>query len=108
KYFDRMLRITLTLLNKRREWHLGGSSCDEEEVFETLISKSVEEAEEIASYYDYLEVQPPENYRHLLDREVVQTEAQIIDIINNIVELGKRTDIPVVATGNVHNIDEHE
>src|SRR5690606_20328371 len=85
-----------------------GSACDQGEVFETLIQKSVDEAEEIADFYDYLEVQPPENYYHLIERELVQTEAQIIDIIRNIIELGKRTNKLVVATGNVHHVEEHE
>src|SRR5699024_5576362 len=58
--------------------------------------------------YDYIEVQPPENYAHLIERELVQTEAQILDIIRNIIELGKVTNKPVVATGNAHYIDSHE
>src|SRR5699024_10825284 len=35
-------------------------------------------------------------------------EAQVIEIMKSIVELGERLNIPVVATGNVHHLDEHE
>src|SRR5690606_7975156 len=48
------------------------------------------------------------NYYPLIEREVVQTEAQILDVIRNIVELGERLGKPVVATGNVHYIETHE
>ncbi|MBO1003771.1 PolC-type DNA polymerase III [Pseudogracilibacillus auburnensis] len=107
-YFYRVPRIPRSLLNKLREGILVGSACDQGEIFETLMQKSVDEAEEVAQFYDYLEVQPPENYGHLIERELIQTEAQILDIIRNILELGKRTDTLVVATSNAHYIDEHE
>src|SRR5699024_9440960 len=35
-------------------------------------------------------------------------EAQILDIISKIVDLGKRMDKTVVATGNVHYVDNHD
>ena len=108
KYFYRVPRIPRSLLTELREGILVGSACDEGEVFETLLQKSIDEAEEVAEFYDYIEVQPPENYYPLIERELVQTEAQIIDVIRNIVELGERTNKDVVATGNVHYIDEHE
>lgn len=108
EYFYRVPRIPRSLLTKMREGLFIGSACDQGEIFETLIQKSVDEAEEIADFYDFLEVQPPENYYHLIEREIVQTEAQIIDIIRNIIELGKRTNKIVVATGNVHHIEDHE
>src|SRR5699024_1106838 len=45
---------------------------------------------------------------HLLDRELVQNEAQILEIIKKLTDLGKRMNKPVVATGNAHYIDDHE
>ena len=107
-YFHRVPRIPRSLLTKHREGILVGSACEEGEVFETLLQKSLDDAEEVAQFYDYLEIQPPENYYPLIEREVVQTEAQILDVIRNIVELGERLGKPVVATGNVHYIETHE
>ena len=108
EYFYRVPRIPRSLLVKHREGILVGSACEEGEIFETLLQKSLDEAEEVAKFYDYLEIQPPENYYPLLEREVVQNEAQILDVIRNIVELGERTGKPVVATGNVHHLEEYE
>ncbi|MUV39925.1 DNA-directed DNA polymerase [Lentibacillus sp. JNUCC-1] len=107
-YFYRMPRIPRSLLNKMREGILIGSGCDKGEVFETMMQKSEEEAEKAAAFYDYIEVQPPANYTHLLGMDLVQSEAQLIDIITKLTKLGERLDKPVVATGNVHYIDEHE
>src|SRR5699024_10091889 len=87
---------------------LVGAACDNGEVFDTLMLKTIDEAQEVAKFYDYLEVQPPESYYPLIERDVIQNEAQILDILRNIVELGKRLDKPVVATGNVHYIHNRE
>ncbi|WP_156289097.1 PolC-type DNA polymerase III [Oceanobacillus salinisoli] len=107
-YFYRVPRIPRSVLQKYREGLLVGTACDHGEVFETMMQKSAEEAEQVAEFYDYIEVQPPTNYVHLIEKELVQNEAQILDIISKLVELGDRMNKPVVATGNVHYIDEHD
>lgn len=107
-YFYRTPRIPRSLLQKHREGLLIGSGCNNGELFETMLQKSVDEAENVAQFYDYIEVQPPHHYIGLLERDVVQNEAQILDVIKNLVELGKRLEKPVVATGNVHYLEDHE
>src|SRR5690625_149311 len=107
-YFYRVPRIPRSFVTKLPVGLLIGSACDEGEIFDALLSKSIDEVEELAHFYDFLEVHPPEIYAPLIEREVVQTEAQILDIIRNVVTLGERTSIPVVATGNVHYVEEHE
>src|SRR5699024_8340848 len=98
-YFYRVPRISRSVLAENREGVLVGTACDNGEVFDTLMLKTIDEAQEVAKFYDYLEVQPPESYYPLIERDVIQNEAQILDILRNIVELGKRLDKPVVATG---------
>ncbi|UJL47964.1 PolC-type DNA polymerase III [Virgibacillus sp. NKC19-16] len=107
-YFYRVPRIPRSLLQKLRNGILVGSGCDKGEVFETMMQKSAEEAEKVAEFYDYIEVQPPANYAHLIEKDLVQNEAQILDIITKLVEMGKRMNKRVVATGNVHYIEKHE
>ncbi|HLR63865.1 MAG TPA: PolC-type DNA polymerase III [Pseudogracilibacillus sp.] len=108
KYFYRTPRIPRSVLSKYREGLLIGSACEDGEVFDALLQKSVDEVIDIANFYDFLEVQPPENYHHLIQFENVQNEAQIIDTLKNIVELGEKTNIPVLATGNVHHLHERD
>ncbi|MEH7387909.1 PolC-type DNA polymerase III [Bacillus sp. JJ1521] len=108
-YFYRVPRIPRSQLQKYREGILVGSACDKGEVFEGMMQKSPEEVESIAQFYDYLEVQPPSNYKHLLELDLIQNERELRDILKNIVSLGEKLNLPVVATGNVHylNPDDH-
>ncbi|MFD1037950.1 PolC-type DNA polymerase III [Virgibacillus byunsanensis] len=107
-YFYRVPRIPRSLLQKLRNGILVGSACDKGEVFETMMQKSAEEAEKVAEFYDYIEVQPPANYAHLVEKDLVQNESQLLDIITKLVELGARMNKTVVATGNAHYIDEQD
>ncbi len=104
-YFYRVPRIPRSLLVKHRKGLIVGSGCDKGEVFEALMQKSLEEAEEVASFYDYLELHPKPVYSHLIELELIRDEWNLEDIMRKMVKLGKKTGLPVVATGNVHYID---
>ncbi|QAS50963.1 PolC-type DNA polymerase III [Halobacillus litoralis] len=107
-YFYRVPRIPRSLLTKYREGILVGSGCDKGEVFETIMQKSEEEAEKVADFYDYIEIQPPGNYKHLVEKDLVQTEAQILDILKRLVRMAERLGKTVAATGNTHYVEPHE
>ncbi|WP_040228136.1 PolC-type DNA polymerase III [Bhargavaea cecembensis] len=106
--YYRVPRITRSVLQRHREGLLIGSGCDKGEVFEGLMQKPLEEVEEIAKFYDYLEVHPKPVYSHLIELELVRDEWNLEDIIRKMMKLGKKTGLPVVATGNVHYVDEHQ
>jgi len=107
-YFYRVPRIPRSVLQKYREGLLIGSACDKGEVFEAMMQKAPEEVEDIAPFYDYLEVMPKEVYAHLIEMELVQNEKALEEIIGNIVKLGDKLEIPVVATGNVHYLNPND
>lgn len=107
-FFYRVPRLPRSVLQKHREGILVGTACDKGEVFETMMQKSEEEAEQVADFYDYIEVQPPENYTHLIEKDLVQNESQILDILRKLVNLGDKMKKNVVATGNVHYLDKHD
>ncbi|MFC7392584.1 PolC-type DNA polymerase III [Scopulibacillus cellulosilyticus] len=108
QYFYRMPRIPRSQLEKHREGLLIGSGCDKGEVFEAMMQKSADEAETVAKFYDYIEIQPPANYAHLIEKELVNDELALKQIIGNLVKLGEKLNKPVIATGNVHYIDPHD
>ena len=72
------------------------------------MQKPLEQVEEIAQFYDYLEVHPKEVYSHLIELELVRDEWNLEDIIRKMINSGKNLDLPVVATGNVHYLDEND
>lgn len=108
EYFFRTPRIPRSKLQKYREGILVGSACDKGEVFETMMQKSEEEAKKAAEFYDYLEVQPPENYAHLVEKELLKSYDDVKDVIQKIIRTGDELNLPVVATGNAHYMDEHD
>ncbi|UKI58324.1 MAG: hypothetical protein L6V81_02580 [Clostridium sp.] len=59
-------RILRSKLNELREGLLIGSGCYESEVFIEARSKDGEELTNIINFYDYVDVQPPEVYDHLI------------------------------------------
>ncbi|MGJ7913222.1 PolC-type DNA polymerase III, partial [Neobacillus sp. LXY-1] len=108
EYFYRVPRIPRSVLQKYREGILVGSACDKGEVFEGMMQKSPEEVEAIAGFYDYLEVLPKQVYAPLIEMELIRNERDLEEIIGNIVKLGDKLGIPVVATGNVHYLNEND
>lgn len=71
-----------------------------------MMNKSTEEAEKVAKFYDYIEVQPKPVYSQLIEDGAIHDEWNLEDIIRKLVKLGKRLDKPVVATGNVHYLHQ--
>ncbi|QUG41120.1 PolC-type DNA polymerase III [Psychrobacillus sp. INOP01] len=106
--FYRVPRLKRSVLQKHREGLIIGSGCDKGEVFEGLMQKPLEQVEEIAQFYDYLEIHPKEVYAHLIEAELVRDEWNLEDIIRKMIKLGKKLDLPVVATGNVHYLHEND
>ncbi|WP_373738979.1 PolC-type DNA polymerase III [Jeotgalibaca porci] len=107
-YFYRNARIPRSLLIESRENLLIGSACSSGEIFEAMMQKGKEEATERAKFYDYIEVMPKGIYKPLIDRELVKTEADLEEIIQEIVEIGNELDKPVVATGNTHYLNRED
>lgn len=105
-FFYRVPRIPRSLLVKHRKGLLVGSGCDKGEVFEGLMQKPMEEVEEIAAFYDYLEIHPKPVYSHLIELDLIRDEWNLEDIMRKMLKLGKKTGLPVCATGNVHYLDE--
>jgi len=108
EYFYRVPRLPRSVLQKYREGILVGSGCNKGEVFEGMMQKSPDEVEAHAGFYDYLEVMPKEVNAPLIEMELVRDEKAMEDIISKIVALGDKLGIPVVATGNVHYLNEND
>lgn len=104
-HFNRDSLVYRSVLDSNRQGILIGSGCANGDIFLTAYENSYDELLTKIDYYDYLEVQPPECYYWLFENETEQERDNIIhDIIKKIIKAGREKNIPVVATGDVHQL----
>lgn len=100
--------IPFSLLSIYREGLILGSACEAGELYQAILNDAGQERiEYLARTYDFLEIQPRGNNAFLV-REGKATEERILDINREIVALGDRLGIPVVATGDVHFLEPED
>ena len=110
--FDRFPVILKSSLAGLREGLIIGSACEAGEIFEAAKERcSALELRRLAEFYDYLEIQPVCNNMFMLLEKNPRAKSRddLYALNRRIVELGRETGKPVVATGDVHFLDpEHE
>lgn len=128
-YFKKKPKIFKSMLNRYKEGLILGSACEQGELYQAILNKkSEEEILEIASYYDYLEIQPLGNnafyergakvknkdYNKLVDEKekeykiIKLTHQELIDINKKIIEVGDKLGKLTVATCDVHFLNAED
>jgi len=106
--------IPKSLLAKKRAGIIVGSACEQGEVYQAILNKvPEEELEKIASFYDYLEIQPNGNNSFMIrsSKDIhkdINSKEDLISINKKIIALGDKLGKLIVATGDVHFLDEKD
>lgn len=103
EHFYRKPRIPKALLSQWREGLLLGSACEAGEVFQAVVAgRPDEELLSIASFYDYLEIQPLINNRFLIEAGKARDEDDLKAFNRKVLWLADTLGIPIVATCDAH------
>ncbi len=109
KNFYKKPRLFKSILNSKREGLIIGTACEAGELYRAILSGANEEKiEEIASFYDFLEIQPLQNNMFLVRNGRVDDIEELKNINRKIVSLGEKLNKPVIATGDVHFLEKED
>ena len=104
-------RVPRAVLQQYREGIIVGSACEAGELIRGIVAGRPDaELEEMAKFYDFLEIQPIHNNDFLKfdDRFPMQTDEDLRDINRKVDELARRLGKPLIATCDVHFLNPED
>ena len=107
-FLQRNARIPRKLLEENRDGLLIGSACLNGEIFSISLTRNEEDLCKAMEFYDYIEVQPPDNYIHLLRGHDINNINELHLALKKIIKCAKKINKLVIATGDVHNINKED
>lgn len=100
--------VPKSYLQSMRANLLVGSACLNGEVFEHAMTKSEDVLKETMKFYDYIEVQPPENYVYLVNKGSLSSMDSVKRILKDLIATAKGEGKIVVATGDCHYLNPED
>ena len=107
-FLDRSARIPRKYIEENREGILVGSSCLNGEIFYLAETRSDEDLIKAMEFYDYIEVQPIENYLHLVTYHDINNRRHLEYCLEKIIKCAKKCGKLICATGDVHNLNKED
>ncbi|MEG2360810.1 MAG: PolC-type DNA polymerase III [Christensenella sp.] len=108
-YFYRKPRMPKSVIEAHREGLIIGSACEAGELYQAMLAgKDEKKLLEIASFYDYLEIQPVGNNEFMVKSGLLAGTDDIRRLNKRIVEIGKKLNRLVAATCDVHFLEPQD
>ncbi|MBQ6034349.1 MAG: PHP domain-containing protein, partial [Ruminococcus sp.] len=106
EFFYKKPLIPKSRLIEHREGLIYGSACEAGEIFQAMLDiRDQDYIDDLAKFYDYLEIQPIGNNKFMVRDGVAKDDEELRDFNRYIVEMGDRLGLPTCATCDVHFID---
>ncbi len=96
---------TKSYLEEHRKDLLVGSACFNGEVFQDALLSSDDVLRETIKKFDFIEIQPLENYSFLINTHQISNQEHLKEIILSIIKIAEEEGKIIVATGDVHYRD---
>jgi DNA polymerase-3 subunit alpha (Gram-positive type) len=106
-YFYKKPLIPRAILQEYREGIIVGSACEQGEVWQTLMHGG-RDPEQVASFYDYLEVQPCGNNEFMIREGMMKDLDDLQLMTRKVYDLGKKLGKLVCATGDSHFLEPRD
>ena len=103
--------VPRAVLQQYRTGIIVGSACEAGELIRSIVAgRPDEELEEIAKFYDFLEIQPIHNndFLKIDDRFPIHTDEDLRDINRKVDALAKKLDKMLIATCDVHFLNPED
>jgi len=108
-HYYRKPRISKRLLMQKRQGLILGSACESGELYKGIMNNlDKSEIIDIATFYDYLEIQPTGNNEFMVENGRVRDICELQDINKCIIDIGDQLGKLVVATCDVHFLNPED
>ena len=96
------------LISEYRKNLFVGSACFNGEVFYSSTNRSMKKLHEAVKFYDYIEIQPLENYSYLINMNEIPSEKMLKQYIKDIISVAEMENKLICATGDCHYLNPED
>ncbi|MBQ6654271.1 MAG: PolC-type DNA polymerase III [Erysipelotrichaceae bacterium] len=101
-------RIIREEVEKRRDDLIIGSSNQFSEMFEIAMNHSLNDLRKCMEFYDYVEINPIDNYRNLMEEGTAVDRSRIEEVLHDIITTADQLGKPIIASNDVYYANPYE